>query len=478
MQFANWESWNLAWHVDAAGNYYVDRHMISIQRWTHDGVPIYPPPSQWTSKAFADAVPADDIRPSPNQIWHDLESGDLFHIANTRVSRPFGVGVWSGSVGGQRVTRYHDGKPLWSVGRHAAGSVAKPGEAKFLWRVAGVAHGCVVVCDVDDGMVHVWDPDGLWVGRLLDRHADDGLPDGAYQLCGENFHGSLYTDPKTGEVLFFGGTYNSTNVYRIRGWDRFSRQSGTVELPAEAAQAAAARAKAWSPGADRVLHIRSLAEPIKVDGDLTEWTGVEPARIADGNETRAKVYLGWRPDGWYAAFDVNTTTPWASASTETLAFRQGASVEVRFGPAQPQRDRPVPGDARVVASPIGAVEFLPVLPEDGRAASKPATYETGNGKATFARAAALLANWSAAKRKPDGSGYTVELRLPVYAPLSLHAGTRFRLDASVMLAAPSGDATTARLPMHSRDPNDMAVQDVYLESLLRPQNWAEAVLDK
>ena len=40
------------------------------------------------------------------------------------------------------------------------------------------------------------------------------------------------------------------------------------------------------------------------------------------------------------------------------------------------------------------------------------------------------------------------------------------------------DATAARLPLRSRDPSDMAMQDVYLESLLHPKNWTEAVLDK
>jgi len=33
------------------------------------------------------------------------------------------------------------------------------------------------------------------------------------------------------------------------------------------------------------------------------------------------------------------------------------------------------------------------------------------------------------------------------------------------------------LPWHSRDAGDMAVQDTYFESLLRPANWAEAVLE-
>lgn len=52
----------------------------------------------------------------------------------------------------------------------------------------------------------------------------------AYGLCGEQFGGSLYTDPKTGEVFFYGAGQNNVPVYRITGWDGWTRKSGTVEL--------------------------------------------------------------------------------------------------------------------------------------------------------------------------------------------------------------------------------------------------------
>ena len=77
----------------------------------------------------------------------------------------------------------------------------------------------------------------LWVGigvscaqqgKVVDLKA---APAAAYNLCGENFGGSLSENPKTGEVLFFGSGVNSTPVYRITGWDQFHRQHGEITLP-------------------------------------------------------------------------------------------------------------------------------------------------------------------------------------------------------------------------------------------------------
>jgi hypothetical protein len=62
-----------------------------------------------------------------------------------------------------------NGKLEWEVGRHAPGTQARPGEAKYFWRVVGVAHGCIAVSDAEDGATHVWDQDGLWVGRFFDN---------------------------------------------------------------------------------------------------------------------------------------------------------------------------------------------------------------------------------------------------------------------------------------------------------------------
>jgi hypothetical protein len=89
--------------------------------------------------------------------------------------------------------------------------------------------GWGAVSDVENSFVHLWDPDGLWVGRLLESPVLNGVPSWVFQIKCENFGGSIHTE-KDGNVLFFASNENNVNVFRIRGWDKFQRQQGSLTL--------------------------------------------------------------------------------------------------------------------------------------------------------------------------------------------------------------------------------------------------------
>jgi hypothetical protein len=336
------------------------------------------------------------------------------------------------------------------------------------------------VNDYADSMTHVWDQDGLWVGRLFDQPDLKAAPAEAYQTCGENFGGSLWVNPKTGAVLYYAGGQNNTPVFRITGWDQFQRQAGRVVLAPDIATRLQARAEeqAGPPG---VIHIPFLRE-VRTEGDLKKWQDVKPIVIRDGDHELAKLYLAWNANGLYAAFDVTTDRPWKSGSTASLAFEGGAAVDVSVGPVDPDRKKPAAGDTRIVAAPLRQgsriVEFQPVLAPDLKPADRaPATYETGQGKVTFDRVAPLPGDWIGCQEKPGGQGYVVEMRIPLHGPLEPAPGQKLRLDASVILSNLQGTHITARVPWHSQDPDDAITNDTYLESLLRPANWGYAVLE-
>ena len=81
------------------------------------------------------------------------------------------------------------------------------------------------------------------------------------------------------------------------------------------------------------------------------------------------------------------------------------------------------------------------------------------------------------KPKADSTGYVVEMLIPMRAPLYVKPGLRFRLDASVVFSDKDGKTGVLRLPWHSTDKADRKTGDTVAECLLRPQNWAEAVLE-
>ncbi|MEI6257311.1 MAG: FlgD immunoglobulin-like domain containing protein [Planctomycetota bacterium] len=203
---------------------------LAPQGFTKHGAPIYdntkqerlgePPMDEYGFGQYEDVA-----------IWRDAD-GSVYCIYNTNNDKKFGQGFWSPRTGGNRVARWNAaGKLQWVVGRHSATGGAAPGEGRYFWRIMGTTHDCIVVGDMENSLQHVWDRDGLWVGRLLESPLlTKGVPPEAFQVCGEQFGGSLYTNPKTGEVLFFGSGLNNVPVFRITGWDGWTRKVGTVEI--------------------------------------------------------------------------------------------------------------------------------------------------------------------------------------------------------------------------------------------------------
>jgi len=503
--WGGFRGWHMGrWFTGDDFNYYrLFNDTVEVMRffgWTRHGAPIY---GGWDAhEAIARWPKSVDYKRQHHTgrtVWV-CPDGTIFACLND-TTRPFGAGFLSTEIGDNHVIKWNPGGGVaWVVGRHAATLGAGPGEARVFQRILGAPHGCVVVGDMQcyyevKNLVHVWDPDGLWVGRMLESPDLDAAPESAYVLCTENFGGALYevgADEKVpglsaGDVVLFGSGQNGTPVYRVTGWDRFRRQSGTVSLSAEAAAKLTARVEAERRRPD-LARIRAIPArgggAVKVDADLAEWKGFPPLTITDGKTEVAKLYLGWNPDGIYAVFDVLKDRPWKSAASQREPFTSGAAVDLMIGPLSPARKTATAGDVRFVAAPIGKdgrtmlVEMLPRLapgmPEKDR---KPRTYKTGQGSVTFERVAPLPADRVAARPK-KGGGYVVEFRVPLRAPLLYRPGQRFRFDASVILAAPAGNRSEGRLLWHSKASADQIVEaDRYHEAVLRPANWGEAVLE-
>ena len=147
-----------------------------------------------------------------------------------------------------------DGKLLWRVGSHASRQQQKPGELHHPVYLAGRVNGAIGVCDKIISPCEFWSEDGLYIGGLLDRRADDGLPARAYAWWrdidwkGDAFDnlasfqydmilGGSLARVANGEVVFFGCGWNNVPVYRVKGWDQIRRQQGTIRLTSDAPHA-------------------------------------------------------------------------------------------------------------------------------------------------------------------------------------------------------------------------------------------------
>jgi hypothetical protein len=147
-----------------------------------------------------------------------------------------------------------DGKLLWQVGSHASRKPQKPGELHHPVYLAGRVNGAIGVCDKIISPCEFWSEDGLYIGGLLDRRADDGLPARAYAWWkdidwkGDAFDnlasfqydmilGGSLAKRANGEVIFFGCGWNNVPVFRVNGWDQIQRQQGSVRLSNDAPHA-------------------------------------------------------------------------------------------------------------------------------------------------------------------------------------------------------------------------------------------------
>ena len=251
VQFYDRAVWWSGWSMDEDFNIYGTNgdtiFALPVTEWTEHGAPVY---GTWMEpKALAEA-PAGLAAKSlagysaGHSAIHRHQDGSLFSIFNDQ-SETHGA-FWTGDmfVRTGLVRWSPDGDPLWVVGRHANTRPNPPGQTHNPVSIIGTVHDCVVVAERVAQPAVLWDMDGLYVGRFFDHRADDGLPDALYSwwrpIGGEytaatyiNYDmlvgGSIHKQPN-GDVLWFAPGWNNTMVYRVTGWDGWTRQSGTVAV--------------------------------------------------------------------------------------------------------------------------------------------------------------------------------------------------------------------------------------------------------
>jgi len=143
-----------------------------------------------------------------------------------------------------------DGTILWQSGeRSGRGAPSPTGQMHYPINTLGVVHGCIGFSDYIEHPAEFWTEDGLYVGGLFDKRADDGLHPRVYAWFRKDLDqgddwvnnlgllqydmllgGSLIERP-SGEVLYFAAGWNNSPVFRVTGWDEIQRQQGRITAP-------------------------------------------------------------------------------------------------------------------------------------------------------------------------------------------------------------------------------------------------------
>lgn len=196
---------------------------IAPRSWTTGGAPVY----NWADVTYPTSNVPASLNTCESTGFALDSSGNYYTSYNTNLNTPTGYGPWGSRSGGNKLVKWNSsGVFQWMVGRHSTTAGADPGQMRFVYWITGYVNDCALLSDVELSLVHIYDRDGLYVGRVLEFNGD-GSPTEAYTLCGENFAGSVVKDAN-GNVYFYGGAVNRVHIYKLTGWDTISRQNGTV----------------------------------------------------------------------------------------------------------------------------------------------------------------------------------------------------------------------------------------------------------
>lgn len=387
-----------------------------------------------------------------------------------------------------------DGQIQWQTGVHAQGKrITNRADIEMIMKVPGISKGAVFLTDVE-GKFHVYTEDGLYFDTLM----DDGRPLTPNSMCVENVTGLIAEHPKTHETYLFAGSTEDSRIWHVTGLDSGVRAQGKITL--KTAEIPTAPAENYSIVATKPPR-PVIANDRGADGYLSEpeWRQASELPLVNDGVLVGRIYL--RHDDqylWVGAY-VSDSSPAKNASQDAeTAFIRGDCLDLYFGAdpaADAKRDEAGVGDVRVLLYPKsdtgmynGNIVLTRMKVADG-VEKHPFEFESPVGRVGADSVLTLDEKDAVTKgglctfyRWPDGSGYTVEAKIPLSAlpELGLN-GTqpsdhKVSFDAGVIFSNDAGNDRAFRLYWHQQDSRTQMVMDLPTEAQFYPRLWGSANL--
>jgi hypothetical protein len=360
----------------------------------------------------------------------------------------------------------HDGNRLWSAGRKAS-SFAQPGEVYNPWIMAGLLNDTLVAfSDETGGMIHFYDANGFYRGKIFADYARGDAQPGPYLFHGENFSGRVQYFPKRKQYMAYQGMTDS-RAFELRNVEaKTQRDSGALVLSQHYSKDQAKQVSNVS--------VATIAKPLSLDGDHAGWQKLAPLKIS----TAADLRLAVSKQELFFQFEVKDTSPMMNAEADpTMAFKGGDAVDLYFGTTGKRaNDKPVLGDVRILVSPYQGAVRVTGMKVKSSGQKKPVTYTNPGGyKRDFDYVGAIVGARAVAVKTKAGYRIRGAVPLSFLQPLSFKAGSSLRFDADILQSDASGRRTLNRIFWHASGNSALTMtQDIPTECYLYPTYWGEA----
>ncbi len=456
------------------GNWYIagGRRIYKIPlKDVKNGVPIF---DAKNSSVFISDVTGEMKKPfysghrSGILGMREDSKGNLY-VVYTYFGKTPGIGH-SSDISKVFITKFDaTGKRIWTSGRKASG-FAKSGEIYNPWIMAGIIDDkLIAISDETGGMIHFYDDNGFYRGKIFDDYARADSPPGPYLFHGENFSGRVKFFSGLREAFAYQGMTDS-RVFKLSGWDM-----PVLEITTNIVLEHYAREDSNANNEPVIINlIPSLPANIS---DNIFWQKIHKSIISSGDNKLAEIALAADKKNLAFRVKVNDKTPLMnSAGSPEMAFKGGDVIDLYFGKYSEQKNKiPDVYDIRIMATVINGKPVL-VAMRPISAVKKPQNYANPGGYIKHFEYVGEIPGAKLMASRFNG-GYILKGTIPLefLKPLIFEKGKKVAFDVDVLSSDAAGNKTVLRSFLFSAGSSQITMtEDIPTECWLYPEFWGSA----
>ncbi|MCM8542327.1 MAG: hypothetical protein NE328_18805, partial [Lentisphaeraceae bacterium] len=375
------------------------------------------------------------------------------------------------------------GKILWKfpnqwVGVHGSHKAPLPetgvmqGNLFFLGCAPLDSDSDVFVLNGNHGRFSVMTSDGIYLDEMF-RDCRIGRERNYMMIGGEPF-GGFFGKSKKDNNYYLQTSGDGYRIYKVKGLDKITRQSGSFEVNKDQVMAAERKYSRKVETVNEVVeaNIHKTDKEIKIDGRTNDWPRESSAEWNKSGLYRARVRMTYDDKNLYLNYYVSDDTPWINNGTDwTALFKSGDSVDLQLGldeKAKSNRRDPVEKDIRLLIGQFDKKPIAVLYKHRLKKKNNPVTFASPWRSETVDSVEKL--EDAKIEVRVNGDSYEVEAAIPLKSlGIERLSGLTIKGDFGAIYGDDKGTINFLRNYWSNKATG--LVNDVPGEIMLNPANW-------